>query len=276
MINFKTLIYSYIIINSLFNSVNGSNVNAQSFKGRTEPVHEAVLSSSVDGKIKSILFQEGQWVKKGDPVVHLNNKEQELEVKLRYIIWKNKTAIEAAQSEEQSIQSLFESSNRLFENNRSVSKEELIRLKMRYDQARFKRLELEHREEEEQIQYELAKEHLEKRCLNAPIKGIITDIYIHAGERCKPNESLIKIVDPTECYFVCNMEEQYGQVLKTGHQVMLEIQTGQKQIMTYGQVVFVSPIVDSASGFMKIKAKFDNKELRFRPGVSGNLIIKSE
>ncbi|KPA18803.1 Secretion protein HlyD [Candidatus Magnetomorum sp. HK-1] len=244
-----------------------------SFKGVTEPVNEAILSSSVDGTIKEILVKEGDWVQKGDPVIRLYRREQEMEVTLRFKIWKSKAALNAAQTEEKNLQELYKSSKQLYEKNHSVSKEELTRLKVRSEQSHFKRMELEIREEQERIQYELAKEQLSKRILYAPFQGIVTHIFLQAGERSKSNQQLIKLVNPKVCYFKCNAEERFAYTLKPGNKVTLYIQAGKKDIKKTGEVIFVSPVVDPASGLMKIKVIFENKDQLIRPGISGKMIL---
>jgi RND family efflux transporter MFP subunit len=250
----------------------GDNLN-RTFKGVTEAVHEAVLSSSVDGTIKEILVKEGDWVQQSDPVIRLYRKEQELEVTLRYKIWKNKAAMNAAKVEAQNIQSLYEASKQLFEKNHSVSKEEMTRLKIRYDQARFKQIELKIKKEQERIQYELAKEQLAKRIIYAPFQGVVTHIYAHVGERSKSNQQLIKLVNPKVCYFKCNVEEHFAKDLRIGRSVDLYIQAEEETIEKKGEVIFLSPVVDPASGLMKVKVIFDNNDQSIRPGVSGSMKI---
>jgi RND family efflux transporter MFP subunit len=246
----------------------------QVFKGVTEPVNEAIISASVDGTIKEILVKEGDWVNKDDPLIRLYRREQELEVALRYKLWQNKSSLKAAKIHEKNILELYTASRILFEKNHSVSKEELTKLKIQYDQSQIKRIELEIREEQERIQYEIAKEQLAKRVLKAPINAVITKIYFQAGERSKANQQLVKLVNPKNCYFNCNIEECYAASLSQGKKVQLQIQTGKTSQTKTGEVVYVAPVVDPASGLMKIKVLFDNSNLTIRPGVSGQLMIK--
>jgi RND family efflux transporter MFP subunit len=245
-------------------------------KGVTEPVHRAVLSSNVEGTVKSILFQEGDWVKNGAPIIKLDKHEQELKLSLQYNIWKSKAALDAAKVQEANLLELYNSSKRIFEKNRSVSKDELLKLKNRYDQSHFKRIELETKEKQEQIQYNLVKEQLAKRILYAPMKAIITNIFIHEGERCKANEKLVELVNPEICYFKCNIEERYAKNVVSGKKVLLKIQAGKSIIEKTGEIIFVSPVVDQASGLLKLKAQFNNHSLSIRPGVSGTIILNPE
>jgi len=254
-------------------SIPSMGLAQQTFKGVTEPVNKAIISAPVDGTIKEILVKEGDWVNKGDPLIRLYRREQELEVALRYKFWKSKVSLKAAKLKEKNILELYTASKKLFEKNHSVSKEELTRLKIQYDQSQLKRIELEIREEQERIQYEIAKEQLAKRILSAPIHAVVTRIYYHKGERSKANQQLIKLVNPKSCFFTCNIEERYAATLRQGKKVQLQIQTGKTTQSKTGEVVFVSPVVDPASGLMKIKVLFDNSNLNIRPGISGQLLI---
>lgn len=245
----------------------------QTFKGVTEPVTEALISSPVDGTINEILVKEGDWVNKGDPLIRLYRREQELEVALRYKLWKSKVSLKAAILKEKNLLELYSASKNLFKKNHSVSKEELTRLKIQYDQSQLNRIELEIREEQERIQYEIAKEQLAKRVVEAPIHAVVTKIFYQTGEICKANQQLIKLVNPKSCYFTCNIEERYASTLCQGKKVQLQIQTGVTTQTKTGEVVFVAPVVDPASGLMKIKILFDNSNLTIRPGVSGQLVI---
>jgi len=270
----KNLICLFIVILFSFHSIALAQDSMRGVKGVTEPVNKAILSAPVDGTIKEILVKEGDWVNKGDPLIRLYRREQELEVALRYKLWKSKVSLDAAKLKEKHILELYSASKKLFDKNHSVSKEELTRLKIQYNQSQLKRIELEIREEQERIQYELAKEQLSKRILISPINAVVTKIYYHKGERSKANQQLIKLVNPKSCYFKCNIEERHASTLRSGKKVQLQIQTGNTSFGTTGEIVYVSPVVDPASGLMKIKAFFDNSNLSIRPGVSGKLIIK--
>jgi hypothetical protein len=58
--------------------------------------------------------------------------------------------------------------------------------------------------------------------------------------------------------------------------VLLHIQVGKKILKKNGKVIFISPVVDPASGLLKVKVEFENKNLLVRPGVSGKMILNPE
>ena len=59
--------------------------------------------------------------------------------------------------------------------------------------------------------------------------------------------------------------------LKTGQTVRLEIDDAANPIKVDAKIVFISPVVDSASGLQKVKAVFENENGRIRPGLAGKM-----
>jgi multidrug efflux pump subunit AcrA (membrane-fusion protein) len=137
--------------------------------------------------------------------------------------------------------------------------------------AERKRLEIE--EKRQGIEYEMALETLRRRRLNSPIRGIIIKIFLKEGESCKVGQPLVQIVDAARCRFVCNVEEGIGRTLTKGQSVDLKIQVGSGSVVKTGTVVFVSPVVDPASGLLEVKAEFENQDGSIRPGVSGFMLL---
>jgi multidrug efflux pump subunit AcrA (membrane-fusion protein) len=58
-----------------------------------------------------------------------------------------------------------------------------------------------------------------------------------------------------------------------GQPVKLEIESGSSALSVEGRVDFVSPVVDPASGLLKVKVLFENREGKIRPGVAGVMIL---
>jgi multidrug efflux pump subunit AcrA (membrane-fusion protein) len=81
-------------------------------------------------------------------------------------------------------------------------------------------------------------------------------------------------VDPRKCYFECNIEAGLSADLTAGKKVQLLIDNSGAPIKVEATLVFVSPVVDSASGLQRIKAIFDNADGQVRPGLAGKLILR--
>ena len=244
-----------------------------SVAGITEPIEDITLNAIVEGTIAKLHFKEGATVKKGQTILELDKRLEALEVGRRKLIWESKSELEAAAAQAVTLKSMLASTRELFESTRSVSKDELIRLELEYKLAVSEKQRLEVAEVREKIEYEMALETLARRRLRAPIQGTIIKLFLDIGESCEQTQPLVHLVNTRKCRFVCNIEEWAGRTLKKGQSVDLKIKIGSEVVDKEGKVIFASPVVDSASGLLEVKAEFDNADGTVRPGISGVLIL---
>jgi multidrug efflux pump subunit AcrA (membrane-fusion protein) len=83
----------------------------------------------------------------------------------------------------------------------------------------------------------------------------------------------VRLVDTRQCYFISNLEARQSAGLRLGQEVRLEIEDGPSPLKTGGRIVFISPVVDPASGLQKVKVVFENAEGKVRPGLAGRMQI---
>jgi RND family efflux transporter MFP subunit len=247
--------------------------NTAVFTGVTEPVHDVLLGVNVAGKVHAIHFKEGDWIEEGQVILELEREREKLEMELRESIWNDKAALESAHTRTTRLKELFDSSKRLFEKTRSISEEELTRLELEYLESYYRSLELENQESQEKIRFELAREEFKQLGVIASISGIVTEISVDEGEQCKPGEPVVHLSNPKLCLLVANIEERFARTIQVGQEVGLQIQAGVAFVDKPGTVSFVSPVVDPASGLVKVKVEFDNHDLAIKPGVSGKMLF---
>jgi RND family efflux transporter MFP subunit len=242
--------------------------------GITEPVMDVTLSATIGGTVSKIFMKEGATVANGAVILEMDKKIDELEAERRKLIWESKAELEAAAVRMTTLKWMVESSRELFVSTGSVSKEELEKVKLDYELAVAEHKRLDAQEERERIEYDMARESLRKRSLVSPLHGTVIKIFLDEGEGFQENQPLVHVVDTNRVLFVSNVEEWIGRSLTKGQTVDLKINTGKRSIAVKGTLVFVSPVVDPASGLLEIKAEFDNKDGNVRPGVAGFLLIK--
>jgi RND family efflux transporter MFP subunit len=246
-----------------------------SVSGITEPIKDVTLSTSVAGIISAVFFKEGAHIRKGQSILLLDNKLEELEVKRRKLIWQSTAEVDAASDRVVTLKSLLNATRELFASTGSVSKEELEEKELEYKLAvaELKRLKIE--EQREKIEYRMALENLRKRSLRSPIQGIIIKLFLDEGEYCEPGQPLVHVVDTSKGLLICNVEEWIGRTLKKGQTVDLKIKTGSRFITKKGTIVFVSPVVDPASGLLEVKTEFENGDGAVRPGITGVMLLET-
>ena len=215
--------------------------------GITVSINDATLGTSLAGIIGKRPCKEGDFVKQGQVVIELDNKLEELEVARR------KEVMDLKKTDLDSTRALTQKSAI------SVSKEELDKKISEYSVAA--------------VEYELAKEQLRKRQIFAPFEGSITELFLQVGEACQAQQPMVRLVDTRHCYFVSNVDAKAGYALKAGQTVKLEVEAGASPVAFQGTVSFVAPVVDPASGLLKVKVVFENPEGKIRPGAAGRMLL---
>ena len=218
--------------------------------GITEPILDSTLGTPVSGLVAARKFKEGDFVRKNDVLVELDKSLEELEVARREVV------LEPLRVD-------YEASKFLFEQPKSsMSKEMLDKKQADYKVAL--------------AEYELARETVRKRSILAPFDGYITEYYVETGEACQVQvqQPVLRLVDTRSCHFVGNVDSKAGHGLKVGQTVDLEIESGPAVAALKGTISFVSPVVDPASGLLKVKALFDNADGKIRPGVPGKMMFE--
>jgi RND family efflux transporter MFP subunit len=213
--------------------------------GITEPILDVTLSAAVPGLVAARKVKEGDFVTEGQVVVELDKKLEELEVHRRKLVADR-------------LKSDLEATRALFNRTKSVSQEELERKETEYQVAA--------------VELELAREQLQRRLVVSPLSGIVTRLPLEVGEACQAHLPVARIVDTRRCYFVCNVEAKAGHRLKVDQSVKLEVEPGTRSLTLPGKIVFVSPVVDPASGLLRVKVLFENADGNLRPGIAGRMV----
>lgn len=210
--------------------------------GITEPIFDVTVGAPAAGIVSRRLFNEGDSVQAGQVLIELDKRLEELEAERRKLV-------------EEQRKTDFEATRLLFQNTKGVSKEELEKREVEYKVAAVER--------------EMAAEQLQKRLIAAPLAGQIVEFYVDVGEACQPYQSVLRLVDTRQCYFVANVEARAAAQLRLQQAVRLEIDAGAHPVLLEGRIVYLSPVVDPASGLLRVKALFDNPDGKVRPGVAG-------
>jgi len=264
------IFFSTIFLFSATESICQENIR---ISGITEPVTDVIISTEVTGKIFKIYHKEGAEVKKGAPLFSLAGRVEVLEMKRRRVIMDSKAELVSAIEREKTLAKMLASTRDLFEKTKSVTRDELDKLILEHRLAVSEIDRLNSSEEREKLEFEIAKATLNKKTVYSPANAIINEIFFDQGEICETPEPVMHLVNPYQCWFVCNMDEKSGKGLKEQKMVKVEIKTDQGPVLRDAKLVFISPVVDSASGLVKVKARLANRDRIIRPGASGFLIL---
>lgn len=210
----------------------------------TEPVDDVQMSSIVEGMVSEIRHGEGSFVEKGEVVLELESRSEQLDVQRRSVLV-------------ETLKTKLETSEKLLESTSAISVEEVVEARSDYKIAA--------------LELELAEDALDKKKVKAPFSGMVTDMPIEVGEYCEPPQILLRMVDTRQFYCIANIDPIVATQLESDDPVTFRIE-GRSDVQPLdGRIVFISPVVDSASGLLRIKALFTNSDDVVRPGESGYL-----
>lgn len=237
------------------------------------PYREQTLGGVVLGKIETIHVREGEVVESGAVLIELRDELQALEVERRKLAKDRSAALEFARNRMLVLREELESTQKLFEQSRSVSQEEINRKKLDYEMAVSELKQLEQEIGLAEIDYQMAQEELEQRRIRAPHAGIITEILVEEGEISRPGQPLVSLVSIHQCYVKCYLDPKQAESLEMGQQVGVVVPLASDTIQLPGQIDLIAPTVDAASGLRQIRVLFENPDRRVAPGLSAFLVL---
>lgn len=244
LLNKKQRILQSAFGGALMAILNPAVSSAEVVRCLTEPVNDVAMTSTVPGTLAAIHFHEGSFVAEGEVVVALEARTEELDIQRRTVLVDN-------------LRATMERSEMLLRNTSSISLEEVDEARSEYQIA--------------VLELELAREALNKKQVRAPFSGVVTDLPLEVGEYCEPPQILLRMVDTREFYCVANIDPTLAARLRVGDPAVFLGGTLNDGRSLNGSIVFISPVVDSASGLLRIKVLFDNPDGLVRPGEGGLL-----
>ncbi len=229
-----------------------------SVTGTVKPMKEATLKAQVAGRYKLLknpsnnkLFALGDYVKEGQQIILLENKEYENSIKLSSL----ELNLEISNQTYDKQKSLFDKGG--------VTLSELKQAEISYINAKYS--------------YEDALLKLGKLQVKAPFSGVIVDLPHHTADiDVDAGVELVKVMDYAKMIMDVNFSENTMSELKTGQQV---------RVMNYmipeepieGVVSQISPAISPETRSFKGNILINNPSLALRPGsyVKGEIITSS-
>ena len=212
--------------------------------GVVEAINAAYISPEINGQIKEIYVEEGQYVKKGQLLIKINSSVIESTLK------EVETSLELAIT-------VYEKQKQLWEKN--------IGSELDYLQAKNNKESLESRLETLQAQIDMA-------MIKAPIDGIVDEVFVKDGELAIPGIQMIQLVNLNNLYVNADVSEAYITKVKKGEMVVLEFPSYPDIIMNV-PVHRIGNVVKSANRTFKVQLKIKNENDQIKPNVLARIKI---
>jgi len=207
---------------------------------------EVELRSEISGRITGVFFEEGKRVRKGEPLLSINNRELKARLKGKEVEEKQALDIESRQRNLRDIE--------------AISQED-------YDRA-LNALRM------IQAEKEAIESGIEKTEIAAPFDGIIGLRYVSEGGYVSPNVlvATMQDIDPMKVEF--SVPEKYSLKLRSGTAILVGVGDSPEQYK--GVVYAVESKIDPGTRTIKARAKIPNPGERLIPGSFARVEITIE
>ena len=237
------------------------NVNAQIIKphlltdeftvtGSIKPDEEANLSFETSGKVTEILFEEGSFVKRGELLAKVNDRQLQAQLK------KLQAQVKLAQARVYRQEKLLEKD--------AVSKESLEEVQTDLDILN--------------AEIETVKAQIELTELRAPFDGIIGLRQISLGTYASPTTVVAKLTKMAPLKIEFNVPERYADEMKKGVNIRFSITgTGDREVYD-AQIYAVEGGINSedANYTVTARALYPNRHHEIIPGGYASVLIKKK
>jgi membrane fusion protein, multidrug efflux system len=206
-----------------------------------------IIRSEIDGRVVSLPFQEGQAVKKGAPLVTLDNSELE-------------AGLAAAKADQRTETSRYDRARGLFEK-AFISQEALDVARNNMERAKAR------------VQQEQAR--LAKTVILAPFDGTVGLRLISPGAYVKAGEDIVRLEKISAIKLDFRVPETHASRLKKGQDVAVAVDAYPADRFT-GRIYALEPVVDERSRTVLARAQVPNEEGKLKPGMFARVIVLLE
>jgi len=209
--------------------------------------HEVKIVAETEGRIAQLLVDEGQFVKSGQPLAVLVRDDEQIGlVKSRVRANNARTAHKRAKE---------------MKDTGLISQGDYDKTAMENDVAGQELAEAEWR--------------LGKTTIRAPFEGRLTDRVVNQGQHLNPGDTLFTVTDFDPIIARIYLPEKDVLALNPGSNVRIRMKASD-DVSFRGRIRQISPVVDPATGTVKITVEAVNPPAFVRPGAFVNVDIIRE
>ncbi len=212
-----------------------------------ETESDAMVISKTAGVVEKIFVEEGQLVRAGDLLAQLEDEKETFK-------------LEQAQATLNQLEGDYQRNKELFAKN-------LVSAEI-YERSRYAY-------EAQLATYKLAKLERDYTSIRAPFDGIIAERSIKVGTMVQVNDQVFRVVDYGRLKAILHVPEIELAQLRVGQQAKLTVDALPDEHFA-GRLDLISPIVDPATGTVKVTVEIDQGRQVLRPGMFGRVRIMHE
>jgi membrane fusion protein (multidrug efflux system) len=211
------------------------------------PEDDVKVLAEAEGRIAELKVEEGDRVQAHQELAVLIRDEAEIAA--------NKVRLKASNAE-----LAFKRAEETLSDG-LISREEFDRLKMEYEVAR---------QEVAEAEWKLG-----KTSISAPFAGHVTERFARPGQHVRPGDELFSVADFEPLIARIYLPERDVLQLSRGREVRITL-AADESISFSGRISQISPVVDTATGTVKVTVEVRQTPAQVRPGAFVNVGIVRE
>ncbi|MCB8818037.1 efflux RND transporter periplasmic adaptor subunit [Desulfosporosinus shakirovi] len=260
-----------------------------SYKASLEASEEGIVSGKVSGKVVQMMFENGQYVTQGDPLIKLDDQE------IRNNIASSQAQLKASESQLVSSQTGLQK----MQLNVEDAERSYDRKKELFDAGAISKVELESAEttlrnakidlETEKANIDTAKanlttaqidlnnltDSLANTTITAPITGILDEKSVSLGQYANMGVVLAKVKAISPIYAVIEVDQNDISSLQVGQSAKVTV--GSNVVKDYdGIIKSIEASADTTSRVFKCKVEVTNLDQALKPGIYAKVDIVSD
>ena len=203
------------------------------------------LAAEVDGIVREILFESGQKVERGQPLVQLDSEVE-------------RASLATAEAERGLAQVEYERGRSLVSRS-NISKSEFDRLAASLQKASASVAQL--------------KAQLDKKRILAPFAGTIGIRQVDTGDYLSTGATIATLQDLSRLHLDFFLPEQQAPQLALGQGVLVKVAAFPGEVFA-GQVAAINPKVEDDTRNLQVRATLANPDAKLLPGMFANLEVQ--
>jgi RND family efflux transporter MFP subunit len=272
----RGMLRSMAVVVAVAAGVPAVHAQASEFIGIVHPLRDLKLSVHVGGVIDEVHVAVGQRIAAGQLILRQEARLQVGERERRRLILQDTSELQSIDQRRQMIGALVRDAEALYQRAGTVSRDEVVKLRLELEAANGRWEQLRESERRERAELDLAEREVTLRELRAPIAGVVVAIERHVGEWAAPGDALVRLVDDAVCELRVNVSAATARRLGNGQSIAVRLEDAALPAPVNGRVTYVAPVIDAASSLVEVRVQMPNPERRIRPGVKARIRLDGQ
>jgi len=236
------------------------NAAVMSFKATLEPVDEGIVSSKTAGRVEQILFEDGQKVTQGEPLVQLDDQELGNQLK-------------TAEANLQSLEINLESAQRSYDRMKQLFDSQAI-AKSDFQNAETALKTAKANLNSANVNIESLRDALANAIIRAPISGTMDEKSVNLGQYVSPGTVMAKVKNISSVNAVIQVKQSDANYISVGQKAQVKFDENNPTVYE-GVVKSIDVAANPSARVFDCKVQISNQEQSLHPGIFARVEIGS-